>query len=30
FHYEQYSIPEVKAYLAKRGITVRPKVSIAL
>lgn len=30
FHYEQYSIPEVKAYLAERGVPVRPKVSIAL
>jgi cyclase len=28
FHYEQYSIPGVKAYLSERGIVVRPKVSI--
>ena len=26
FHYEQYSIPEVKRYLSDRGVWVRPKV----
>lgn len=26
FHYRQYSIPEVKAYLTERGVLVRPKV----
>lgn len=30
FHYEQYSIPETKRYLAGRGIWVRPKVSVDL
>ena len=30
FHYEQYSIPEVKKYLADRGVPVRPKVQIEL
>ncbi|MCZ6636257.1 MAG: imidazole glycerol phosphate synthase subunit HisF [bacterium] len=28
FHYQQYSIPEVKAYLSERGILVRPRVSV--
>jgi len=27
FHYKQYSIPEVKAYLSERGVLVRPKVN---
>ena len=26
FHYEVYSIPEVKTYLADRGVVVRPYV----
>ena len=30
FHYEQYSIPEVKTYLKERGVCVRPMVSIDL
>ncbi|MDP6041746.1 MAG: imidazole glycerol phosphate synthase subunit HisF [Candidatus Latescibacteria bacterium] len=30
FHYKQYSIPEVKTYLAERGVPVRPKVAIDL
>jgi cyclase len=30
FHYGQYSIPEVKAYLAQRGVPVRPKIAIVL
>lgn len=30
FHYKQYSIPEVKTYLAERGVPVRPKVVIDL
>ena len=27
FHYEQYSIAQVKDYLAERGILVRPQVN---
>ena len=30
FHYEQYSIAEVKSYLAERGVPVRPKIEIDL
>ncbi len=30
FHYNQYSIEEVKTYLAKRGVPVRPKIKIDL
>jgi cyclase len=30
FHYEQYSIPEVKQYLAERGVLVRTKVDAGL
>ncbi len=30
FHYEQYSIPQVKSYLEERGVCVRPRVSIDL
>ena len=30
FHYNQYSIAEVKTYLAKRGVPVRPKIKIDL
>ena len=30
FHYGQYSIPDVKAYLAQRGVPVRPRITIAL
>tara|TARA_Y100000588_G_C14271130_1_gene932337 strand:- start:5075 stop:5221 length:147 start_codon:yes stop_codon:yes gene_type:complete len=30
FHYEQYSIPEVKTYLANRGVTVRPRLDLGL
>jgi len=30
FHYEQYSIPEVKAFLSERGVCVRPRVSVDL
>lgn len=30
FHYEQYSIPDVKTYLAERGVTVRPKLDLGL
>ena len=30
FHYNQYSIAEVKTYLAERGIPVRPKIEIDL
>ena len=30
FHYNQYSIAEVKTYLAERGVPVRPKIEIDL
>ncbi len=30
FHYHQYSIAEVKTYLAERGVPVRPKIEIDL
>ncbi len=30
FHYRHYSIPQVKAYLARRGICVRPRVRVDL
>lgn len=30
FHYRQYSIPQVKAYLARRGVCVRPRVRVEL
>ena len=30
FHYNQYSIAEVKMYLAERGVPVRPKIKIDL
>ena len=30
FHYNQYSIGEVKTYLAERGVPVRPKIEIDL
>ncbi|MDA0745298.1 MAG: imidazole glycerol phosphate synthase subunit HisF [bacterium] len=30
FHYNQYSIPEVKTYLSDRGVCVRPRVKVAL
>ena len=29
FHYGQYSIPQVKRYLAERGVLVRTKVDSA-
>jgi cyclase len=30
FHYEQYSIPEVKRYLSDRGILMRPKLNLGV
>jgi cyclase len=30
FHYEQYSIPEVKRYLSDRGILMRPKLDLGV
>ena len=30
FHYRHYSIPQVKAYLARRGVCVRPRVRLDL
>ncbi len=30
FHYEQYSIPDVKDYLAERGVVVRPQLDLGL
>ncbi|MDE2998829.1 MAG: imidazole glycerol phosphate synthase subunit HisF [Gemmatimonadota bacterium] len=30
FHYRHYSIPQVKAYLASRGVCVRPRVKVDL
>lgn len=30
FHYEQYSIPEVKQYLMDRGILMRPKLELGV
>ncbi len=30
FHYRHYSIPQVKAYLARRGVCVRPRVRVDL
>ena len=30
FHYGQYSIPEVKTYLAERNVWVRPRLELAL
>lgn len=30
FHYQKYSIAEVKAYLAARGVPVRPKLALVL
>ena len=30
FHYEQYCIPEVKTYLAERGVVVRPLLDLGL
>ena len=30
FHYQKYSIAEVKAYLAERGVPVRPKLALVL
>ena len=30
FHYKQYSIAEVKTYLAERGVPVRPRIEIDL
>ena len=30
FHYEQHSIPEVKAYLSARGVLMRPKLDLGV